>query len=255
MNQVTLSEFESTIGEIKSIEKLAQQGWTSTVQKVTTDNGVYLLKSSYKDKYREWLKKEADVLQQFKNHEEMHVPTYFGFTEEENASHLLMSFEEGVSLTTALKEAKTTEERRALIKSFGIFLNHFHGLKIPQNIGKVDWLESQFALAAKYVANNQTDGSLELLKELKNNRPTAVGQTYIHGDCTTDNVMVINGQVALFIDVGFMTIGDPRYDESLAIRKFITNEELMESFYEGYKRSRVTQEEFDYFDGGLYEFF
>ncbi|QPC45881.1 phosphotransferase [Mangrovibacillus cuniculi] len=254
MNPIVL-QFQHTIGEIKSMEKLAQQGWTSIVQKVTTDNGVYLLKSSYKDKYRQWLKQEADVLQQFKDHDEIHVPKYFGFIVEESASHLLMSFEEGVSLTTALKEAKTTEERRELIKSFGNFLNHFHGLKIPEDIGKVDWLESQFELAAKYIEKNQTDGSLELLQQLKNNKPTPTQQTFIHGDCTTDNVMVINGRVALFIDVAGMTIGDPRYDESLAIRDFTGDNELKSAFYEGYTRNRVTPEEFDYFDGGLYEFF
>ena len=77
----------------------------------------------------------------------------------------------------------------------------------------------------------------------------------IHGDCTTDNVFVMDGEIKLFIDVAGMTIGDPRYDVSLAIRKFVDNPELLNAFYEGYTRYRVSKDEFQYFDEGLYEFF
>ena len=55
----------------------------------------------------------------------------------------------------------------------------------------------------------------------------------IHGDCTTDNVLVLDGEVKLFIDVSGMTVGDPRYDVSLAISNFIDLPELLEFFYEG----------------------
>jgi aminoglycoside phosphotransferase (APT) family kinase protein len=83
----------------------------------------------------------------------------------------------------------------------------------------------------------------------------SVQQTIIHGDCTTDNVLVFDGKVELFIDVSGMTVGDPRYDESLAIRRFLNNEEYINAFYQGYQRYRVSKNEFCYFDQGLYEFF
>jgi len=96
---------------------------------------------------------------------------------------------------------------------------------------------------------------LKLLESLILNRPLPVNQTMIHGDCTTDNVLVIDGEVSMFIDVAGMTVGDPRYDESLAIRNIINEPELLEAFYEGYSRYRVTMKEFKYFAEGLYEFF
>nr|WP_207789232.1 phosphotransferase [Neobacillus terrae] len=94
-----------------------------------------------------------------------------------------------------------------------------------------------------------------MLSQLKYEKPLPVQQTMIHGDCTTDNVLVIDGKVQLFIDVSGMTVGDPRYDESLAIRNFVNNPEYIQAFYEGYKRYKVTHEEFQYFEQGLYEFF
>jgi aminoglycoside phosphotransferase len=143
-----------------------------------------------------------------------------------------------------------------LIRSFGQFLHRFHE-KEPLEIlkGEGDWLEGQLVKAQHPAENGQCDGSLTLLEHLKTNKPAPVTQTMIHGDCTTDNVMVIEGEVQLFIDVAVMTVGDPRYDESLAIRKFMNNTEYVTAFYEGYTQYRVTMEEFHYFDEGLYEFF
>jgi aminoglycoside 3'-phosphotransferase-2 len=109
--------------------------------------------------------------------------------------------------------------------------------------------------AKGYVDRGETNDSLELLEKIQSNKPIPVQQTMIHGDCTTDNVLVVHGEVRLFIDVSGMTVGDPRYDESLAIRSFISNEEYTKSFYEGYKRYTVSREEFEYYDEGLYEFF
>jgi aminoglycoside phosphotransferase len=184
------------------------------------------------------------------------VPEYFGFIEEKDSDHLIMSFEAGMSLTAALNKATSSTERKSLIRSFGQFLHQFHEEEPLEVLkGEVDWLEGQLIKAQKYVANGQTGGSLKLLDQLKTNKPTPVKQTMIHGDCTTDNVFVIDGVVKLFIDVGGMTVGDPRYDESLAISKFMNNPEYLTAFYEGYTRYRVTKEEFHYFDEGLYEFF
>lgn len=80
-------------------------------------------------------------------------------------------------------------------------------------------------------------------------------QTMIHGDCTTDNVLVMNGKVKMFIDVAGMTVGDPRYDEALAVGRFMKNPELLDAFYEGYNRYKINKEEYQYFDEGLYTFF
>ncbi|EDL66744.1 aminoglycoside phosphotransferase APH(3') [Bacillus sp. SG-1] len=239
------------IDEKAEIVLLEEQGCTSEVRKLVTQNNSYILKSSFTSKYREWLKAEADVL---KNNQHLPLPQYFEFIEEENSSHLLMSFEEGVPLRKALEIAESLQEEKDLIKSFGLFLNNLHEENLV-NFKDHNWLQRQLTKAADYLQNGEADGTLELLHHLKEKKPEPVQQTLIHGDCTSDNVMVREGEVSLFIDVAGMTLGDPRYDEALAIGRFKDKKEYLEAFYEGYTRYRITEEEYRYFDEGLYEFF
>lgn len=246
--------FADILGEKMEINKLPEQGCTSEVCKIVTQDGIYIMKSASKKKYREWLQSEAEVLQTLSHQNFIPVPKYYGFIEEEDASHLLMSFEDGITLTAALKKAGTLKEKQRLVRSFGHFINRLHeqvaGLK-----SETDWLETQLARARLYAESGQADGSLTLLEQLERDKPQKVKQTTIHGDCTSDNILIMDGEVRLFIDVAGMTLGDPRYDESLAIRKFRDKPELLASFYEGYTRYRVSDEEYLYFKEGLYEFF
>ncbi|RLQ94614.1 aminoglycoside phosphotransferase family protein [Falsibacillus albus] len=254
MNDQLKGKIEKEIGEINKIELLAEQGWTSQVSKIVSVEGTYLLKSAFQEKYRTWLKEEAGILEKLSYEKEVPVPSYHGFIEEKDASHLFMSFENGRSLTAALRDAASTTEKRALVKSFGRFLQHYHEMEPIKLLEKEgEWLERQLILAQRYVESGQADGTMELLNQLKTQKPSSVKQTMIHGDCTTDNVFVIDREVQLFIDIAGMTVGDPRYDISLAIRKFTP--ELIQAFYEGYTRYQVTKEEYQFFDEGLYEFF
>ncbi|WP_175989503.1 phosphotransferase family protein [Bacillus sp. Marseille-Q1617] len=256
MNHSLQGKIEEIIGSIHKTSVLEEQGWTSEVRRIFTSDRSYLLKSSYKEKYRTWLKEEAQVLKRLSGNTVISVSEYYGFIEEKDGDHLIMSFEDGMSLTAALSKAASEIEKRSLIRSFGHYLHEFHE-KEPVDIFKSegDWLQDQLVKAQYYAENSQCDGSLSLLENLKANRPSPVKQKMIHGDCTTDNVFVVDGEVRMFIDVAGMTVGDPRYDESLAIRKFMNNPEYITAFYEGYTRYRVTKEEFQYFDEGLYEFF
>lgn len=244
---------QDIVGELITLEKLPEQGWTSEVSRIVTKSGTYLLKSAFKEKYRDWLNTEAKVLQNLSSQYSVPVPKYFGFVEERDGSHLLMSFEEGTTLTAALRKAGNLPEKERLIGSFGRLLQSFHKQN-PVLSSKGDWLDAQLRKAQLYAEKGQTEGSLELLEQLKSCIPQDVKQTMIHGDCTTDNVLVIDGEVQMFIDVAGMTVGDPRYDEALAIRKLRHHPELLAAFYKGYTRYRVSQEEFQYFEG-LYEFF
>ncbi|MEL3971178.1 aminoglycoside phosphotransferase family protein [Rossellomorea oryzaecorticis] len=256
MNHSLKVKIEEVTGCIHKTNVLDEQGWTSEVRRVYTGDRSYLLKSSYKGKYRTWLKEEAQVLKKLTGNTVISVPEYYGLIEEKDGDHLIMSFEDGMSLTAALSKAASETERKSLIRSFGRFLHEFHDQEpIDFFRSEGDWLEGQLLKAQHYAENGQCDGSLTLLENLKTDRPSPVKQTIIHGDCTTDNVMVIDGVVQLFIDVAGMTVGDPRYDESLAIRKFMNNTEYVTAFYDGYTRYKVTKKEFQYFDEGLYEFF
>jgi aminoglycoside phosphotransferase (APT) family kinase protein len=248
------SIFSDILDGKREIVKLPEQGYTSEVCKVVTENGQYILKSATKEKYREWLKTEAEVLKMLSLQKAIPVPRYYGFLENEDASRLLMSFENGISLTAALKAAGTLKEKQRLVRSFGRFICALHEQE-PVFKTEVDWLETQLIRARLYAESGQADGSLTLLEQLEKDKPQKIEQTMIHGDCTTDNVMVVDGEVRLFIDVAGMTVGDPRYDEALAIRKFKDNPELLSSFYDGYTRYQVSDQEYCYFEEGLYEFF
>ncbi|NBI29035.1 aminoglycoside phosphotransferase family protein [Chengkuizengella marina] len=256
MNKQLEVKLKKIVGQIHRVNVLDEQGCTSEVRQIITDNGSYLLKSSFEEKYREWLINEAQVLEKLNNSNQIPVPIYYGIIEERDSSHLIMSFENGITLSSALKKAKNKTEKKSLIRSFGHLLYCLHETNIIESLNrKNDWLVEQLIKAENYVESGQTEGSLELLQQLKLNKPLSLEQTMIHGDCTTDNVLVLDGEVRLFIDVAGMTVGDPRYDESLAISSFVNNEEYKSAFYEGYKRYKVSNEEFQYFDEGLYEFF
>ncbi|RTR35879.1 aminoglycoside phosphotransferase family protein [Robertmurraya yapensis] len=247
---------ERLVGQIYEINKLSEQGCTSEVRKILAASGTYLLKSSFDNRYREWLKMEALVLEKLSNQHAIPVPRYYGFFEDDKSSHLIMSFEKGMTLTKALKNAKNRDEKLTLIRSFGQFLHQLHETELPESLNREnDWLEEQLIRAEKYVRRGQTEGSQQLLEQLQSNKPLPVRQTLIHGDCTTDNVLVVDGKVSLFIDVSGMAVGDPRYDESLAIGCFVNEPKCVEVFYQGYQRYRIKKEEYQYFNEGLYEFF
>ena len=256
MDERLLAIVQEKIGVVHSIEKLAEQGCTSEVFSISSNEHSCILKSSVKEKYREWLAAEARVLETLNQIAQVAVPKFYAFFEQEDSSHLLMSYEEGITLTAALRQAVSFSEKRRLITSFGRFLQQLHDYQ-PRGIfiKSEDWLDTQLARAEAYVENGQTDGTLDLLEVLRNNRPKHVKQTMIHGDCTTDNVLVVNGEVKMFIDVAGMTVGDPRYDEALAVGRFMENPELLNAFYEGYTRYKIKKEEYQYFDEGLYTFF
>lgn len=246
---------EQIIGKVNTIEALAEQGCTSVVNRLVTADGIYILKSATTEQYRDWLRVEAKRMEHNNIVDWIPLPRFFGFFEEASGSHLLMSFEKGISLTVALQEA-TIMEKKALIRSFGRFLQYFHA-RNPVEALKCsgDWLEGQLEKARGYVEQGLAEGDLALLESLILRKPAPILATMIHGDCTTDNVLVMDGKVYLFIDAAGMTVGDPRYDESLATRRFRHEPELLDAFYEGYTRYRVTEEEQDYFYNGLYAFF
>ncbi|MCM3666119.1 phosphotransferase [Mesobacillus subterraneus] len=251
--RISQNLLQDIVGELITLEKLPEQGWTSEVSRIVTKNGTYLIKSAFKEKYRDWLRAEAKVLMSLADGREIPVPAYKGFIEEDETSHLIMSFEKGITLTAALREAMHLSDKERLVRSFGCFIQKLHEQE-PVSNREGDWLDTQLNKAQLYAEKGQSEGSLELLEQLKSCNPQVVKQTMIHGDYTTDNVLVIDGEVQMFIDVAGMTVGDPRYDEALAIRKFRHHPELLAAFYKGYTRYRVSQEEIQYFEG-LYEFF
>ncbi|WP_290786746.1 hypothetical protein [Exiguobacterium sp. UBA7533] len=65
MTEATRVRIEQLTGDIEYIEQLGEQGGTSTVYRVETKTGKYLLKTSTEARYQEWLAEEAIVLEKW----------------------------------------------------------------------------------------------------------------------------------------------------------------------------------------------
>ncbi|TQR19169.1 aminoglycoside phosphotransferase family protein [Psychrobacillus vulpis] len=249
-------QFEATVGKVLTISYPDKQGATSKVTFIHSENGQFVCKSATKSKYKGWLSQEAQIMKQLNEETSLPIPTFYQFLEKEKESHLLMSLGKGITLREALKKAKSDEEKYVLCKSFGDLLKQLHETLPPASWRTQEsWLDLQLEKAAYYLESYNVDGDQKLLDQLKQHKPTPSKPCLIHGDCTIDNVLVSNGNVHTFIDLGGATYGDPRYDIALAIRSIKNNEAMLRSFYKGYERQIISEEEFNYFDGGLYEFF
>ncbi|MER2124176.1 MAG: aminoglycoside phosphotransferase family protein [Exiguobacterium indicum] len=252
MTEATRLHIEQLIGPIESSEKLIEQGGTSTVYRVETKTGKYVLKTATEARYQEWLAEEAIVLEEWMQREPGFLPEYVGFFKTEQQSHLLMQWRDGMTLTTALRQA-TSEQRIQLWQAFGTYLFQFHQRMTGGT--SQEWLTERLMTAERYVASAWTSGTLDLLKRLKSIRPNPIAASWIHGDCTTDNLLVATDGTLSFIDVGAMRPGDRRYDIALAISPIIDDPRALDAFYEGYRFERLTKREFDYYEHGLYSFF
>lgn len=252
MMEATRVRIEQLTGDIEYIEQLGEQGGTSIVYRIEAKKGSYLLKSTTEARYQEWLAEEAIVLEEWMQREPGFLPEYIGFFKTEQQSHLLMQWRDGMTLTTALRQA-TSEQRIQLWQAFGTYLFQFH----QRTTGGTsqEWLTERLMIAERYVASAWTSGTLDLLKRLKSIRPNPIAASWIHGDCTTDNLMVATDGTLSFIDVGAMRPGDRRYDIALAISPIIDDPRALDAFYEGYRFERLTKREFDYYEHGLYSFF
>ncbi len=149
--------------------------------------------------------------------------------------------------------------RRKLLYSFGEVLSQIHSISPPAEMleDKRPWIDRKLDEAEFYLSNYKVDGTPELLKQLRTNRPHQVQPTLIHGDFTLDNVLVQGDAVTGIIDWAGGAYGDPRYDIALAIRPdpdcFDVEKDIY-AFFEGSGSSPLSCEEYDYFNG-IYEFF
>lgn len=72
-------QIEQIIGNVNSIEPLADQGCTSEVNRLVTDEGSYILKSATTEQYRDWLRDEAKRLEHNKEEDWIPLPRFYGF--------------------------------------------------------------------------------------------------------------------------------------------------------------------------------
>ncbi|GKV55189.1 hypothetical protein NCCP2222_11360 [Sporosarcina sp. NCCP-2222] len=237
--------------------RFPKQGHTSDVGIVDGEKGPYIIKRAKEELFRFWLLREEYVLRNLMG-SGLPVPIVFGSTTTPDGQWLVLEVLEGEPIRSALSRETDDMQRRSLLVQFGQLLARLHATPCPRGLKEDgDWLERQLETSAYNLLHYQTDGTAELLEQLKASRPQAVEQTLIHGDCTVDNVLVANGKVTGLIDWSGGGFGDPRYDMALAIRPkpgMFEKAEDREFFFEGYG-SRISREEYVYFADGLYDFF
>lgn len=234
---------EKIPGMIHNVDSLPEGG-TSEVALLITDEGKFVLKRSKRAPFDEWLKREAEVLKHL-SETDLPVPQ-------------LIAFLEGETVRSALRRTTDREERRKVIRAFAEALRMIHQTPVPIAL-KHDrpWIDRMLEEAEDNLNRYETDGSSELLEQLKRGRPVSAKECLIHGDCTVDNVMVKDGKLAGIIDWSGGTSGDPDYDIALAVRPkpgIFSWPEDLELFFEAYRKS-ISPETYRYYADGLYEFY
>ncbi|MFD0048556.1 phosphotransferase family protein [Actinomycetes bacterium NPDC127524] len=238
-----------------------RQGYTSDVGIVNSDLGFFVLKRTKGEVFSSLLKREQSILNILTNKTELPTPKVKKFLEVENStvSWILMELLEGETLRSALLNEKKKEIRHEIIFNFGRILSQIHSTPCPDELkNEHRWLDLMLNEGEENIKFHKVEGTRKLLECLKENQPKDYKQTLIHGDFTIDNVMVSQGVITGVIDWGNGAYGDPRFDVSLAIRpKQNAFEEEIDKliFFEGYGGKIITDNDYDYFVNGLYEFF
>lgn len=251
-------EIIEQVGDIKKII-FPRQGHTSVVAILETSYKKYIIKKTENDLYNEWLSEEYKALQ-YLYHTELPVPKPYAFYVENESRWLLMDYIEGISLREYLSKEPNLKDKEKVISNFGLCLKKIHECTCPIELlnDEEPWLDTMLIKAEYNLTHFDVDGTEERLKRLKEVRPKPVENTLIHGDFTIDNVLVNECNVVGVIDWSGAAYGDPRYDVALAIRpkyNAFDNERDKEIFLNAYGKLRITDEEYSYFEDGVYNFF
>lgn len=251
-------EIKEHIGKVQKIT-FPKQGHTSTVAILDTFDRKYIIKKTENDLYNEWLSDEYKVLQ-YLHHSGLPVPKVYSFHTEDTSRWLLMDHINGISLREFLAKMPDLQSKEKAIFNFGLCLKKIHECSCPIELLNNDspWLDTTLNKAEYNLTHFAVDGSAKRLQQLKEARPKPIENTFIHGDFTIDNVLVNDCNIVGVIDWAGAAYGDPRYDVALAIRpkpNAFDNERDREIFYNGYGKFRITDEEYNYFEDGIYNFF
>ncbi|GAK42322.1 phosphotransferase [Paenibacillus urinalis] len=246
------------IGEIRSIS-YPKQGHTSLVVKIETRDHQFVIKKTEHDLFNEWLSDEYAALQ-YLSTTGLLVPSTYAFHVEGDSRWLLMDYIDGISLRHFLSDQPNHRDREEVVSQYGACLRRIHECPCPGPLHKNDppWIDSMLMKARYNLANYNIDGTEELLKRLDRNRPLPIKNTLIHGDFHTNNVLIKDNKVCGIIDWPRAGYGDPRFDMALAIRPkqgVFDQARDKEVFLESYGRLRITEEEYSYFQEGIYRFF
>lgn len=208
----TLSNF---LGSVYQLE-FPVQGMTSVVAIVSAAKGTYVVKRSRGHLFSRWLGKEYEVLKVL-TQTPLPVPYPHLFLGHDTAegveAWLVMSKLPGEPLATVLARETSQDVCQDLLREFGKTL-----MRIHRHTALLEPQSDRTLAGAEYNLLHPIDGSVELLEQLKKQQPVPVFPTFIHGDFTIDNTLIMEGKVTGIIDWAGGGMGDPRYDLTLAIR-------------------------------------
>lgn len=252
------AELTEQVGTINKIV-FPRQGHTSVVAILDTPERKYAVKKTVDKLYNTWLAEEHYALKLLSS-TDLLVPQVYAYHVGDGVGWLLMDYMDGVSLRTFLAQGPSPERKEQVLANYGSCLRSIHETPCPAALKKdgQPWLDTMLAKAEYNLKHHGVDGTSELLKRLKQKRPSPVAGTFIHGDFTIDNVLVNDCKIAGIIDWAGAAFGDPRYDVALAIRPKLNAFDYprdREVFFEAYGKSHLTEEEYHYFEEGLYQFF
>jgi aminoglycoside phosphotransferase (APT) family kinase protein len=252
---------KSQLGLIHTI-RFPRQGHTSDVAIIESDKGTTILKRCRGEQYAAWLRREAfilDCLSQTK----LPVPKVYLYEQEDKQqgiqAWLHMECLQGETVRHTLLHENDPVVRHDILNNYGRMLRELHGTPCPNELKDGDpWLDRMLTQAEYNLIHYKVDGSRSLLDSLKRNKLLAYKQTLIHGDCTIDNVLVHEGIITGVIDWSGGAFGDPRYDVCLAVRPkpniFQTAEDY-NAFFAGYGEKIINDQDYEYYENGLYAFF
>ncbi len=250
-------ELLDRMGTITNIS-FPRQGHTSLVVRVDTRDRSFILKKTEHALYNEWLSEEYAALQSLAA-TGLPVPRAYAFHVQDESRWLLMDCLDGISLRHYLERNPNQRDREKVIASYGECLKRIHDCECPAALrNNHAWLDAMLAQARHNLDHHDVDGTEELLQRLDRDRPVPIASTLIHGDYHTNNVVVSNNRVIGVIDWPRAACGDPRFDIALAIRPkagIFDRDRDREIFLESYGRAKITDDEYRYYQEGLYTFF
>ena len=157
------------------------------------------------------------------------VPRVEAFIQEHAASYLLMSSMPGLNAA----DPQLIGQPARLVQLLAAGLHLLHALPIagcPFQHGVADEIERAWQRMeqgrvdeADFDSNRLGRSAQDLFAELLATRPPVEERVFTHGDYCLPNILIHQGQLSGFVDIGRAGIGDPYRDLALAARSISRN--------------------------------
>ncbi|WP_422657524.1 phosphotransferase [Paenibacillus sp. EC2-1] len=232
----------NVVGEITNITPINEGRHYQTVHKLETHSGKYIIKIKSRE-YPGSLFDEVERLKWMQG--KLPVPKVISYEEEEGKEYLLMTYIDGC--VASKYQPKDGEKSMGFI--LGEALRKLHDVKIDGCPFKQFSPDNLTAMVRKNILEHMDevnevvrtsfpDHTLEQLMDfLKSNKATNDQLTFTHGDYGSGNVMIHNGDLNAFLDVGEAGISDPYLDIYYMIKSltvYSARQEEVSEFMNGY---------------------